>query len=238
MVICRGWDGTRHAPLRRIVVSLAALVVGYLLVMLPYFARNLREIGTPLPLGGTQAIWFREYNDIFNYPPDSSPATLFADGLDAFVSSRREALVNNIGTFVAVEGLVVMTPLMLIGLWRRRRDPFLLPFGLYALGLHLAMTFVFPFPGYRGGLLHSAAALIPFWAALGVAGLDDVVDWVARRRRRWNAQDGEAGFFGRAGGAGGRAERLHRLERAGCARDDPALYAELNAADSRRCAVS
>ena len=29
-----------------------------------------------------------------------------------------------------------MTPLMLVGLWRRRRDPFLLPFGLYALGLY------------------------------------------------------------------------------------------------------
>ena len=138
----------------------------------------------------------REYNDIFNYPPDSSPATLFADGVDALINSRREALVNNSGTFVAVEGLVVMTPLMLIGWWRRRRDPFLLPFGLYALGLHLAMTFVFPFPGYRGGLLHSAAALIPFWAALGVAGLDDVVDWVARRRRRWNARTAKVVFSG------------------------------------------
>ena len=85
-------------------------------------------------------------------------------------------------------GWVIVTPLMLVGWWRRRRDRFLLPFGLYALGLHLAMTFVFPFPGYRGGLLHSAAALIPFWAALGVAGLDDIVEWVARRRRRWNAR--------------------------------------------------
>jgi hypothetical protein len=49
------------------------------------------------------------------------------------------------------------------------------------------MTLVFPFPGYRGGLLHSATALLPWWAALGVAGLDDVVDWIARRRRKWNA---------------------------------------------------
>jgi hypothetical protein len=76
---------------------------------------------------------------------------------------------------------------MLIGLWKRRRSPFLLAFWLYALGLHLAMTFAFPFPGFRGGLLHSAAALIPFWAALGVAGLDDVIEWVAKRRRQWKA---------------------------------------------------
>ena len=69
---------------------------GYGLVMLPYFVRNLQAIGSPLPLGGTQAIWFGEYNDLFNYPPDSSPATLFANGLGTLISSRREALVNNI----------------------------------------------------------------------------------------------------------------------------------------------
>ncbi len=184
-----------RAPLREIVIALVALALGYGLVMLPYFARNLQAIGSPLPLGGTQAIWFSEYNDLFNYPPNSSPATLLANGLGTLISSRREALVNNIGTFVAVEGLIVMTPLMLIGLWRRR-EAFLLPFALYTLGLHLAMTFVFPFPGYRGGLLHSAAALIPFWAALGVTGLDDVIEWVAKRRRRWNARTAKIFFSG------------------------------------------
>jgi hypothetical protein len=192
MIVWMG--GHRRAPLRSALLGLAVLLVGYVLVMLPYFARNLAEIGTPLPLGGTQSIWFAEYNDIFNYPPNATPATLFAHGLDVVIGGRREALLNNIGTFVAVEGLIIMTPLMLIGLWRRRRDRFLLPFGLYALGLHLAMTFVFPFPGYRGGLLHSAAALIPFWAVLGVVGLDDVVDWIARRRRRWHAQTAKRVF--------------------------------------------
>jgi hypothetical protein len=34
-------------------------------------------------------------------------------------------------------------------------------------------------------LLHSAGALVPFWAALGVVGLRDVLEWVARRRRNW-----------------------------------------------------
>lgn len=163
----------------------ALFSAGYLAMMLPWMIRNQAIIGTPMPLGGTQAIWFTEYDDLFNYPPDASPATLFADGLNTFLSSRWEALTNNLGTFVAVEGLIVMTPLMLLGVWRRRRNPFLWPFILYALGLHFAMTFVFPFPGYRGGLLHSATALVPWWAALGVVGLDDALDWAARRRR-WN----------------------------------------------------
>ncbi len=228
--------GARRAlPLRIIIISLAALLIGYLLVMLPYFARNLREIGTPLPLGGTQAIWFDQYDDLFNYPPDSSPQTLLSGGLTALINSRRDAVINNFWTFVAVEGMIVLAPLMLIGWWRRRRDGFLLPFGLYALGLHLAMTFVFPFPGFRGGLLHSAATLIPFWAALGVVGLDDAVEWVARRRRHWNVGTAKAVFSGGlVAFAFGLSVYLGVNGRV--TPQDPAIYAELRAklpADAR-----
>jgi hypothetical protein len=169
-------------------LNLCSMTLVYLLVMTPWFARNLSLIGSPLPVGGAQGIWFRQYNDLFAYPPAASPATLFADGLGAFLESRWLAFTNNLGTFIVVEGLVVMAPLMLLGLWNRRREPFLRAFWLYALGLHVMMTLVFPFPGYRGGLFHSAAALVPWWAALGLLGLDDAVDWLARRRRHWRPQ--------------------------------------------------
>ncbi len=182
------WDKGRQAHLPG--AALMTLVYG--LTMLPWFIRNLNAVGTPLPVGGAQAMWFTEYNDLFNYPPDSSLQALLAKDGGAFFRARWEAfagpsglLSGNLGTFIAVEGLVVMTPLMVIGLWRRRREPFLRAFWLYALGVHLVMTLVFPFPGYRGGLFHSAAALVPWWAALGVVGLDDVVRAVARRRRTW-----------------------------------------------------
>jgi hypothetical protein len=167
-----------------------AMTLAYLVIMLLWFLRNLNEIGTPLPLGGAQAVWFTQYDDLFNYPAAASLETL---GIGGILRTRWEAFAGpqplfsgNLGTFIAVEGLVIMTPLMLVGLWQRRKSGFLRPFWLYALGLHVVMTLVFPFPGYRGGLLHSAAALVPFWAALGAAGLDDVVDWMARRRRHWN----------------------------------------------------
>ncbi len=185
------WGVWRDRRLRQRGSAAAALTAAYLMIMLPWFIRNLNEIGTPLPLGGMQAVWFTQYDDLFNYPPVAAPELL---GLDGFLRARWEAFAGpgglfsgNLGTFVAVEGMVVLTPLMLIGLWRRRRESFLRSFWLYALGLHLAMTLVFPYPGYRGGLLHSAAALVPWWAALGAAGLDDLIDWVARRRRHWDA---------------------------------------------------
>ncbi len=166
--------------------ALLLCTAAYLLVMAPWFIRNLNAIGTPLPLGGSQAAWFTEYNDLFRYPAQIGPQDLLAGGLGLLLRSRWEALTNNLGTFVAVEGMIVMAPLMLVALWRRRALPFLRGFWLYALGLHLAMTFVFPFPGYRGGLFHSAAALLPWWTALGVVGLDDVVNWIAQRRRHWH----------------------------------------------------
>jgi hypothetical protein len=191
----------REPPLRKRLISLAVLTAGYLLVMSPWFARNLNLTDSPLPVGGAQGIWFTAYDDLFNYPPDASAAAFFADdGLQRLIETRWLALRSNIGTFVGVEGWVVVAPLMLIGLWRRRRDAFLRGFWIYALGVHLVMTFVFPFPGYRGGLFHSAAALIPWWAALGVAGLDDAVDWIAKRRRRW--QPGTAKWVFSAGLAG------------------------------------
>lgn len=172
-------------PLRPRLAALGLLTACYLLVMLPWFARNMQLVGWPLPLGGADSIWFIEYDELFNYPPGADPQSFFADGPDVLLESRWLALSSNLGRFVAEQGLVVMTPLMLLGLYVRRRDPLLRPFWLYALGLHLVMTLVFPYPGYRGGLFHSAAALVPWWAALGVVGLDASVDWAAKRLPHW-----------------------------------------------------
>ncbi len=183
----------KNTKITKKIALIGLLLAGYLAVMGFWFARNLNEIGTPLPVGGVQSAWFRGYDDLFSFPPDASPSTLFADGIGVFLQSRWEAFTNNLGTFIAVEGVIAFAPLMLIGLWQRRGDRFVLPFALYAIGLHLAFTLVFPFPGYRGGLLHSAAALIPFWAALSVVGLDDVIGWWGKRRR-WRVESARRVF--------------------------------------------
>ncbi|MDL1901388.1 hypothetical protein FBR02_11510 [Anaerolineae bacterium CFX9] len=216
------FDGLRRsAAWRDVLRSLSLLIGAYLLTMLPWFVRNLMLVGTPLPVGGTQAVWFTEYNDLFNFPPGASPSDLLANGAGLLIATRWEALVNNLGTFIAVEGWVIGAPFMLFGLWLLRRRRFLAPLTVYALGLHAAMTLVFPFPGYRGGLFHSAAALIPFWAALAVIGVDGAVAAVARRRRHWNVVAARrvftAGligiavaltlFVGARGGSGGESAR-------------------------------
>jgi len=187
------WPWAQLSVRRRGLFALV-LAAGYLAVMGPWFLRNLAEIGAILPVGGTDTAWYVVYDELVSYPPGAEPGDLFADGLGAFFETRWLALQNNFGTFIGVEGLVIMAPLMLYGLWNRRREPLLHGFWLYALGLHLAMTLVFPLPGYRGGLFHSAAALVPWWAALGVAGLDDTVDWIASKRRRWRPRTAKPVF--------------------------------------------
>ncbi|MDX2076095.1 MAG: hypothetical protein SFZ02_06665, partial [bacterium] len=164
---------------------LICLLAGYLLIMGGWFIRNMSEIGSPLPIGGAQGIWYREYDDLFAYPTINTPQTFFEDGLGVMVQSRSTALIQNMLTFIAVQGMVIMTPFMCLALWKRRKNRFLWAFALYAIGLHVVMTVVFPFPGYRGGLLHSAIALIPFWGVLGVLGIDDVVDWISARLEHW-----------------------------------------------------
>lgn len=159
-------------------------VLAYLVVMLPWFVRNQSVIGAPLPVGGTDTIWMRSYNELVNYPPGVEPSHLWSWGLGNILQSRLEVLGNNLGTFIAVETWIVLGPFALAGLWMQRRKPVIAAAGWYALGLHVAMTLVFAFPGYRGGLFHSSAALLPFWAVTGVIGLDASVTWFARWRKR------------------------------------------------------
>ncbi len=191
LVIVAVWPGGQS--LRRRLLAALVGAAAYALVMLPWFARNLAVAGSILPVGGMQTAWMQSYDEIFNYPPGVDLAHFLAWGLNGIVASRWDALVNNLQTFIAVEGIIVLAPLMLIGLWRRRGEPLLSGFWLYALALHVVMTFVFPFPGVRGALFHSASALLPFWMVLGVLGFDDVLAWAARRRR-WKLSSAQAFF--------------------------------------------
>lgn len=193
LVIVALWPGlTRRQALIGVMIG----IVGYLVVMTPWFIRNLNAVGMLLPVGGFQTAWMRSYDEIVNYPPGADLQQFLAWGLPNIVASRWEAFIQNLETFIAVEGMIAFTPLMLIGFWRRRNNALLSGFWLYALGLHAAMVLVFAFPSWRGALLHSASALLPFWTALGATGLDDVLIW-ASKRRHWPLKQSRW-FFGGA----------------------------------------
>ncbi len=167
--------------------DLLLVILGYVLVMLPWFVRNWTVIGAPLPAAGTQTIWLTTYDDLFSYGRELSPQTYLAWGWANILRSKLNALWLNTQTVVAVFCMIFLAPLVPIGWWRLRRHVLYRLAAWYGLLLFLAMTFVFTFPGPRGGLFHSGGALLPFIFTAALVGLDAVVEWAATRRRGWDA---------------------------------------------------
>ena len=182
------WFFNRERYTQRL-LWIVPFTLAYLLLMSPWFARNLNEIGRILPTGGTQNAYFTTYDELFNYPPDASLENLLANDAEALIQTRSRALFTRNGIplqALGYQGAIVFFPFILIGLWNRRKDPFIRPFWIFAIGIHLAFALVFPDAGIRGGFWHATAALVPIWAVIGLLGLDDFILWIASFRRTWN----------------------------------------------------
>jgi hypothetical protein len=170
------------------------LLVGYGLVMLPWFIRNWIVAGAPLPTVGTQTIWLTTYDDLFSYGRQLSLPTYLAWGWANILRSKLDALWLNTQTVVAVFGMVFLAPLACIGWWRLRRHPLFQLAAWYGALLFAAMTLVFTFPGPRGGLFHSGGALLPFIFTAAAVGLDVAIEWAAAHRRGWHVPAARRAF--------------------------------------------
>jgi hypothetical protein len=168
------------------VTALIALVLGYLVIMGPWIARNKIVFGTLLSPGGVQALWITDYDELYAYPPGLlTPARWWASGLRAIVEARLQALGQNLQTALAVQGEIFLAPLIIFGLWRLRKDTrvwlgvisWVLTFGV--------MTLIFPWAGWRGGFFHSGAAVQPLLWAVAPVGLDVFIEW-GQRVRGWD----------------------------------------------------
>ncbi len=165
---------------------IAVFICGYFLVMGPWMVRNLSVFGTILSPGSTRTIWLTNYDQLFSYPVSKLTfQNWWASGIVEILKTRLWALGVNLQRVLAEQGLIFLTPLILLGLWKYRSDiriragvwAWLLTFGL--------MTFIFPFAGARGGLFHSSAALQPLFWTLTPAGLEQFINW-GYRNRGWN----------------------------------------------------
>jgi hypothetical protein len=177
------------------IYALLAMLAGYLVIMGPWMARNLRAFGTPLSPGGLQALWLTDYDELYSYPPGLlTPERWLASGLRAIVDARLQALGQNLQTALAVQGEIFLAPLIIFGLWRLRKDQRVW-LGVMSWAITIGvMTLVFPLVGWRGGFFHSGAALQPLlWAAAPV-GLEVFIDW-GRRVRHWDYRQATR-FFG------------------------------------------
>lgn len=181
---------THYAP-RSFATRLLAVLLGYLLIMLPWFLHNLRVTGSILPIVGTQTMFLTTYDDLFAYGRTFDLSSYLEWGLGSIVRSKITGLWNALQTFVAVNGLIFLTPFLLIGgwvRWKEGKQAWLRPLLLYTLSLYAAMSLVFTFPGERGGLFHSSVALWPWFMALVPVGISWSVDKLAQRLPHWQPE--------------------------------------------------
>ena len=175
----------RPLPLASCLLPLASCLFPYLLVMGPWFVRNWQVAGAPLAGGGLKTLFLTSYDDVFAYGKPLTLETYLAWGWGSILKSKAQALLLNVQHLWFEALLLFLLPFTAAGLWRERRQRWLWPFLLYGLLLFLAMTLAFTFPGMRGGLFHSAGALLPFFFAAAGPGLEAVLRWAARRWRGW-----------------------------------------------------
>ncbi len=163
--------------------DLLAMWVGYLAVMGGWFVRMWQVAGSPMSPGGLRAAWLTDYNQLFTYPADQlSGSDWIGSGFGPIIQARLAAAGTNLASLLLVNGLVFLTLLMGLGLWRKRQTRPARVLAAYLLAEFAIMTVVFPFPGERGGFFHSSAAAMPLLWALAPFGLESVVDWLHRRR--------------------------------------------------------
>ena len=165
---------------------LACVSLGYLVLMLPWYLRNLSLYGSLFSPAGQHTLWLTNYDQMFNYPVDQLNFTSWlSSGLGQALQVRLTSLETNLESFMAVQGEIFLLPLILIGFWRLKREWVIkLGSGLWLITLFV-MSLIFPFAGERGGYFHSSAAIQPlFWAVIP-SGLEGFVSFGVRWRK-WN----------------------------------------------------
>jgi len=167
-------------------VPVMAAAATYLVAMSPWFLRNYLVTGTPLPGGGLQTMFLREYNDIFAYGIDFDLAYYLDQDKTELLAGKGAAALRNLGVLFGLEYWLIPFAVAgwLAALRGGARDLFLPPLA-YGVALYLIMTLVFTFPSGRGAMLHSGVALLPWLAMAAVNGVERAIHWAAGRRSHW-----------------------------------------------------
>ena len=174
------------------------LLLGYGVIMLPWWAQSLAATGSLISPNASRVLWLLSYDELFIYP--SAQLTLqrwWSAGLAQLSAARFDSLVIDLQNLFGVNGLVFLGPLMAVGGYVHRQKPIVRIVFVYLLVLLLLMSFIFPFAGARGGFFHSASAAMPILWALAPLGLHEIVKFGARKRN-WDRSSAQKVFAGAA----------------------------------------
>ena len=156
---------------------------GYLIIMSAWLIRNNLVFGSFLAPGGASMLWLTSYNQIFSYPPGSITFTSWLEtGLVEAINVRLWALSINLQNTLASQASIFLLPLIVVGIWKLRKDLRIIIAVVSWVGYMILMSFIFPFAGAWGGFFHSGASLQPMWWALAPIGLVTIVEWMGMKR--------------------------------------------------------
>jgi hypothetical protein len=149
------------------------------LVLAPWFVRNLAVFGAVLPSTGGHTLWITSYNEQFTIGSEVSFATFLASGPAAIIGSRMAAIVELAGRSISLGGgiFVIFT---VGGAWRLRHRPEVKPFLAYWLVMFAAMALLFTHHAPKGAFVHSAPAWLPAASAIGAGSVGPVSSALGR----------------------------------------------------------
>lgn len=195
----RASGGTPPRPARIPFSAAVAAVALFALAVVPWYARQLAVFGSLSPSTASGKVLF--IRDIGEWNSITTPATLqhlLGMGIGPLLATRVGGLVAALFIFSVLVGVLVLVPPMVVGAWRRRRDPAFGPFLGYAALLFAFSAIVSAVHVPGGTFIHSAVALVPHGYVLALEGVVAMVAWVGRYRRRWDVEQAGRVFAGGA----------------------------------------
>ena len=183
---------SERTPGQRTWHRVAWVGAGYAVGLAPWLWRNWITWGSPTPPGATAALWLRDYGDLFALRARPTFAAWREVGMLSVARVRLVALLHNLDV-LAQPLLYYLVPLMVVGVWRLRRDRRHWPALAYLGAMWLALSLAFPLQSERGGTFHSLTAVLPFMGIWVAVGLEEATAWVGARRR-WNVAQARTVF--------------------------------------------
>ncbi len=184
------WRTWRSAGSRRPAITIAtavAAVAVFVLVMSPWWFRQLAVFGSLSPSTGSGKVLF--IRDIGEWNSITTPASLehlLGMGTGPLIATRIGGAIAAAMIYLTLVCGFVLGPLLLVGGWVRRRSPEFLPFFVYAAVLFTFSALVSAVHVPGGTFIHSAVALAPHSYILALEGLVVGIGWIAARRSAWD----------------------------------------------------
>jgi hypothetical protein len=149
--------------------------------MAPWLARNWFAFGSPLPGQAITNAWAITGYEIFAWQDPATAGEYLALGPATWLEHRIDGFLHNLLGVLLVPG----APIAVIGLlalpWAARLRTFR-PLLVLALLTFLVATLVFPVQTQWGTFLHASVPAAVLLLVAGLAGLDEGLAWVGRRR--------------------------------------------------------